>query len=86
MSVGVLSADACFSAFVFPVVCVKRPAVYAIGSLVIPGSVYNSRPLWTFSLINLWGEDYFSSSFGSWIQCPHLSGRDTILGRETKTP
>ena len=41
-----------FCAFVLPVDWVKFSKEYAIGSPVIPGSVYSSRPLWILSVIN----------------------------------
>ena len=42
----------CFCAFVLPLDWVRDPAEYAVGSPVIPDSVYSSRPLWILSVIN----------------------------------
>ena len=42
----------CFCAFVLPLDWVRDPAEYAVGSPVIPDSVYSSRPSWILSVIN----------------------------------
>ena len=56
-----------FCAFVLPVDWVSCPAEYAVGSPVIPGSVYSSRPSWILSVIN------FLNFHGGWVQLRVLS-------------
>ena len=46
----ILFADDLVCVFVLFVVWMRRPAMHAAGSCMMPGIVY--RPLWEFSLIN----------------------------------
>ena len=57
----------CFCAFVLPLDWVRDPAEYAVGSPVIPDSVYSSRPSWILSVIN------FLNFYGGWVQLRVLS-------------
>ena len=50
----------CFCAFALPLDWARCPADYSIGSPVIPGSVYSSRPSWILSVIN------FLNFHGGW--------------------
>ena len=79
----------CFCAFALPLDWARCPADYAIGSPVITGSVYSSRPSWIFSVINFlnfhggWGGAVRSSLAVSDLR---LNAPTSVVPSQTQSP